>query len=132
MTLNSDQPLVAAALTTAAGSVSPDFTWASAAASQDGAFLAYVADGPAPAQHLANTSAADAVLTLTPDGGTGTDVAVPAGQSVVIGVAASTAYLVTGGTGIAAAVGYTGDGLASSYTLSPIGPLAEAIPVYSH
>lgn len=130
--LSSDQPLVAAALTTAAGSVSPDFTWASAAAPQEGAFLAYVADGPAPALHLANTSDSDSTLTLTPDGGAGTDVTVPAGQSVVIGVAASTAYLVTGGAGIAAAVGYTGDGLASSYTLSPIGPLAEAIQVYSH
>jgi hypothetical protein len=132
VTMTSDQPLVAGALTTAAGSVSPDFTWSAAAAPQDGAFLAYVADGPAPALHLANTADADAVLTLTPDGGTGTDVTVPAGQSVVIGVAASTAYLITGGTGIAAAVGYTGDGLAASYTLSPIGPLAEAIPVYSH
>ncbi|WEO78155.1 DUF5719 family protein [Cryobacterium sp. SO2] len=129
--LSSDQPLVAAALSTATGSVSPDFTWASAAAPQDGAFLVHVADGPAPALHLANTSDADVTLTLTPDNGEPTVVTVPAAQSVVIGVAASTQYLVTGGTGIVAAVGYTGDGLASSYTISPIGPLAEAIPVYS-
>jgi hypothetical protein len=29
-------------------------------------------------------------------------------------------------------VGYTGDGQISSFTLSPIGPLAAAIPVFSH
>lgn len=130
--LDSDEPLVAAALSPVNGSVSRDFTWASAAAPQADEFLVYVAGGPAPALHLANTSTVDRTLTLTADGGAVTVLSVPAGQSVVVGVTASIAYLVTGGEGIAASVGYTGDGLASSYTVSPIGPLAEPIAVYSH
>jgi hypothetical protein len=130
--LAGDQPLVAAALTTVNGSVSRDFTWTPAAAPLGEEFLVYVAGGPAPALHLANTSAVDSTVTLTADGGAVTVLTVPAGQSVVFGVTPSIAYLVTGGAGIAASVGYTGDGVASSYTVSPIGPLVEAIPVYSH
>jgi hypothetical protein len=132
VTLQSDQPLVAAALTTVTGSAGQDFTWAAAAAPQSGEFLVYVAGGPAPALHLANTTTVDRTLTLTADGGAVTVVTVPAGQAVVVAVTASIAYLITDGEGIAAAVGYTGDGQASSYTVSPIGPLAEAIPVFSH
>lgn len=130
--LQSDQPLVAAALTTVNGSVSRDLTWAAAAAPQTGEFLAYIAGGPAPALHLANTDTVDRTVTLTADGGAVSQVTVPAGQAVVVAVTASIAYLVTGGEGIAASVGYTGDGQSSSYTVSPIGPQAEAIPVFSH
>lgn len=131
VTLAGDQPLVAAALTTRNGSASRDFTWAAAAAPQGDEFLVYVAGGPAPALHLANTTAEDIALSLIGDGGAVTSLAVPAGRSVVVGVTASTAYLVTGGAGIAASVDYSGDGLASSYTVNPIGPLVEPIPVYS-
>jgi hypothetical protein len=131
VTLSSSEPLVAAAQTSVNGSASRDFSWANAAAPQADEFLVYVAGGPAPALHLANTSTADAALTLTADGGAVTPVTVPAGQSVVVGVTPSIAYLITGGAGVAASVGYTGDGLASSYTISPVGPLVEAIAVYS-
>ena len=55
-----------------------------------------------------------------------------AGQSIVVALAASESYLVSGGEGIAASISYAGDGHSSSFTLSPIGPLAAAIPVYSH
>ncbi|MCU1444897.1 DUF5719 family protein [Cryobacterium sp.] len=130
VSLAGDQPLVAAALTTVTGTATRDFTWASAAAAQADEFLVYIAPGPAPALHLANTSDVDSVLTLTADGGAVTTLTVPAGQSVVTGVTESIAYLVTGGEGIAASVGYSGDGLASSYTVSPIGALVQAIPVY--
>ena len=130
--LNSDQPLVAAAATTTAGSAAADFAWFSAAAPQDGDFLVSVADGPSPALHLANTSGTDTDLTITSATGPAIDVSVAAGQSVVVAVAGSESHLVTGGTGIAASVGYTGDGQSASFTLSPIGPLAAAIPVYSH
>ena len=56
----------------------------------------------------------------------------PAGQSAVVPLAGSTNYLVSGGTSIAAAVAFAGDGQASSFTLSPIGFLSSAITVYSH
>jgi hypothetical protein len=131
VTLDSDQALVAAARTTVNGSVSRDFTWARAAAPQNDEFLVYIAAGPAPALHLANTSTSDNAVTLTADGGAVTEVLVPAGQSVVVGVTESIAYLVTGGEGIGASVGYSGDGVASSYTVSPIGLLAGAIQVYT-
>ena len=129
--LAADQPIVAAAATTTTGTISPDFSWASAAASQDGDFLVSVADGPAPTLHLANTSGSDADLTLTSDTAQ-TQVTVPAGQSAVVALTTSGQYLVSGGAGIAAAVAYAGDGQSASYTISPIGPLAAAIPVYSH
>jgi len=130
--LNSDQPIVAAASTTTAGSAAADFAWFSAAAPQDGDFLVSVAGGPSPALHLANTSGTDTDLTITSTTGPAIDVSVAAGQSVVVALAGSETHLVTGGTGIAASVGYTGDGQSASFTLSPIGPLAAAIPVYSH
>jgi hypothetical protein len=129
--LGSDQPIVTAARTTVNGSASRDFTWANAAAPQNDEFLVYIAGGPAPAMHLANTSPADKAVTLTADGGAVTQVTVPAGQSVVVGVTASIAYLVTGAEGVAASVGFTGDGVASSYPVAPTGALAEAIPVYT-
>jgi hypothetical protein len=129
--LGSDQPIVTAARTTVNGSASRDFTWANAAAPQNDEFLVYIAGGPAPAMHLANTSPADKAVTLTADGGAVTEVTVPAGQSVVVGVTASIAYLVTGAEGVAASVGFTGDGVASSYPVAPTGALAEAIPVYT-
>ncbi|TFC05451.1 hypothetical protein E3O42_02450 [Cryobacterium adonitolivorans] len=130
--LNADQPLVAAAVTTTAGGSAADFAWSSAAAPQDGDFLVSVAAGPSPALHLANTSDSDAELTITPEARPGIELSVAAGQTVVVGLAGSESYLVTGGSGIAASVGYTGDGQSASFTLSPIGPLAAAIPVYSH
>ena len=130
--LNSDQPLVAAAVTTTTGTVSPDFAWVAAAAPQSGEFLVSVAEGPAPALHLANTSGSDTDLTLTSELGAPIEVSIAAGQSAVVPLSASGQYLVSGGDGIAASVGYTGDGQTSSFTLSPIGPLAAAIPVYSH
>ena len=128
----SDQPLVAAAVTTTAGSVSSDFSWSSAAGSLAGDFLVNVAGGPAPVLHLANTSRSDANLTLATDGAPDTQVSVSSGQSVAVPLPAAGSYLVTGGNGIAAAVGYAGDGESASYPVNPIGPLASAIPVYSH
>jgi hypothetical protein len=130
--LTSDQPVVAAAITTTAGSVSPDFSWSSAAAAQEGDFLVSVAGGPAPTLHLANTTDRDADLTLTPASGPAIEVTVAAGQSAVVPLEGSTSYLASGGSGIAAAVGYSADGQSASYTLSPIGPLAAALPVYPH
>ena len=87
--LNSDQPIVAAAASTTAGSVAADFAWYSAAAPQDGDFLVSVADGPSPALHLANTSRTDTDLTITSASGPAIDVSVAAGQSVVVDAAAT-------------------------------------------
>lgn len=129
--LAADQPLVAAAVTTIAGSVSADFSWSAAAGSLAGDFLVSVAGGPAPVLHLANTSGSTADLTLTSDGAADIQVSVPAGQSAAVPLPAAGNYLVTGGDAIAAAVGYAGDGQSASYPVNPIGPLARAIPVYS-
>jgi len=130
--LTADQPVVSAALTSTPGSVNPDFSWSSAAQAQTGAFAVSVPPGPAPTIHLANTDAVDANLTFQPDAGDAIVITVPAGQSAVVPLAGSTNYLVSGGTSIAAAVAFAGDGQASSFTLSPIGVLSSAITVYSH
>jgi len=130
--VNADEPLVSAVVTTTQGTVSPDFAWASSAAPQAGDFLVSVPDAPSPVLHLANTSADDASLTLTSDSGQEIALSVPAGQSGAVPIPAAGRYLVGGGAGIVASVSYSGDGVASSFTLNPIGPLAAAIPVYSH
>ncbi|WP_162942647.1 DUF5719 family protein [Cryobacterium soli] len=130
--LSADQPVVAGVVTTTSGTISPDFTWSSAAATQDSDFLVAVAAGPSPTLHLANATGREIALTLTPESGPATELSVSAGQSVVVPVEASARYLVEGGTGIAATVGYSGDGQSSAYALSPIGPMATAITVYSH
>ena len=129
--LASDQPIVAAARTSTVGTVGKDFAWFAASGPLGGDFMVSVAPGPSPTLHLTNTDRADATLTVTPEGGAPTEVAVSAGESAILPLGSGARYVVTGGHQIVASVSYAGDGLVSSFTLSPAGPLVAPIRVYS-
>jgi hypothetical protein len=130
--LTADQPIVAAARTATTGTAGKDFSWFAASAALTDSFMVAVADGPSPTLHLYNAGQTDAHLTLSGDTGTPTDVTVPSDGSVVVPVQPSARYTVTGAKQIIASVGYSGDGLLSSFPVSPAGPLAAPIRVYAH
>jgi hypothetical protein len=130
--LTADQPIVAAAQTSAVGAAGRDFAWFATSDVLTDEFLVAVADGPSPSLHLINTASASATYTASPERGTPTTVTVQAGASATLNLAASARYLVSGGTSTVASVGYSGGGLLASFTLSPAGPLAAPIRVYPH
>lgn len=130
--LDADQPIVAAARASAVGSAGKDFAWFTASAPLPGDFMVSVASGPAPTLHLVNTEQGDAAVTVTSDTGTSVDITVaPAGQAT-LDLVPGARYVVAGGSSIVAAVSYSGAGLISGFTLSPAGPLAAPIRVYTH
>ncbi|MDH6235968.1 DUF5719 family protein [Cryobacterium sp. CG_9.6] len=128
--VTSDQPIVAAARTETVGTAGKDFSWFTASETLTDDFLVSVAPGPGPVLHLVNPLTADARISLAPEGGTRATVAVPAGAQVDLPLVAGTNYVVTGVESVVAAVGYSGDGALSSFTVRPAGPLAAPITVY--
>ncbi|WP_022885003.1 DUF5719 family protein [Glaciibacter superstes] len=131
VTLDSNQPVVAAARTTATGEAE-DFAWFTTSGTLSRDFLLGVADGPTPTLHVFNSKATDAELTLTPQSGEAIDLVVPGGQSVIVSLKPSSRYSVSGADGTVASVGYAGDGRVSSFAVQPAGPLATPITVYAH
>ncbi|MFO7690946.1 MAG: DUF5719 family protein [Cryobacterium sp.] len=130
--VESDEPVVAAGRTSVVGSTSRDFAWSASSSALPGEFLVSVADGPSPTLHLVNTAATDATLVATPDSGPALSVTVAAGAPADLPLAAGSSYRVTGGESTVAAVGYSGDGQLSGFTLSAPGPLAAPIRIYVH
>jgi len=134
--VRSDEPIIAAARTIARtapeGAGGKDFGWFSASAPLEGDFAVAVAGGPSPTLHLVNSQAADASLTLTPEGGTAVEVQVDAGASATVPLVSGARYVVSGGDQLWALVDYSGDGVLSSFAVSPPGPLASSIRIYSH
>jgi Family of unknown function (DUF5719) len=130
--LSADQPIVAAARTSTAGVAGKDFAWFAASGALSDSFMVAVAAGPSPTLHLYNAGQADADLTLTNAAGASVELTVPAGESTAAPVTPSGRYTVTGGEQIIASIGYAGDGQLSSFPVSPAGPLATPIRVYTH
>jgi len=130
--VTSDQPIVSAARTETVGSAAKDFAWFTASEPLADDLLVSVADGPEPVLHLVNTTATDARVTITPEGGSRATVSVPAGAPADVPLVAGSSYVLSGMDSIVASVGYSGDGLLSSFSLRAIGPLAAPIRVYVH
>ena len=133
--VSSDEPVVAAARTSAVGTAGRDFAWYPSSSELDGDFLVSVAAGPSPTLHLVNTATTDAEIVATPTTGETLRVSVAAGARADLPLAASASYVVTGGQSTIASVGYVGyvgDGQLASFALNPAGPLAESIRVYLH
>ena len=128
--LNADEPIVAAARSSAAGSAGRDFAWFASSDALDDEFLVAVAAGPSPQLNLVNSGSAEASYTASPDKGASRTVTVPAGGSATMPLAPSQRYLVSGGTSTVASVAYSGDGLLAAFPLSQAGPLAAPIRVY--
>ena len=128
--LTADQPIVAAAQSSAAGSAGRDFSWFASSDSLTDEFLVATADGPSPQLNLVNTGSAGATYTVAPEQGEPLTVTVPAGSAATLAVAAGQRYLVSGGESTVASVAYSGDGLLAAFALSQAGPLAAPIRVY--
>lgn len=128
--ITSDQPVVAAARTSTASASGKDFAWFTASPPLPDAFLAAVSAGPGATLHLLNTAKTDAAITVTSRAGAAQKVTVPAGAGTTVAVAAAGVYAVSGAAGLIASVGYSGDGLLSSFAVHPAAPLASAITVY--
>jgi hypothetical protein len=128
--VDSDQPLVAAVTTSTAAGGAKDFAWFASSEPLDGDFLVTTAPGPTPTLHLVNTSATDETVSVQGESSAPLTVTVAAGGAAAVPVAQSGTYLVSGGTSIVAAIGYSGPGQLASFTVRPAGPLASPIAVY--
>jgi hypothetical protein len=128
--LTADQPIVAAAQSSAAGAAGRDFSWFASSDSLTDEFLVATADGPSPQLNLVNTGSTGATYTVTPEQGEPLTVTVPAGGAATLAVTAAERYLVSGGESTVASVAYSGDGLLAAFALSQAGPLAAPIRVY--
>ncbi|PPL20180.1 DUF5719 family protein [Microterricola pindariensis] len=130
--LNSQEPIVAAARSTEKSATSEDFAWfqASGPLGEQSAFS--VADGPAPTLHLANASGTEQSLTLYPQDGAPALLTLPAGSTLTRPVTAGASYTLVGdGLGGAhASISYQGSAELASYSVNPLGPLAQPIGVY--
>jgi len=128
--LTSDEPIVAAAQSSAAGSAGRDFSWFASSDSLTDEFLVATADGPSPQLNLVNTGSTGATYTVAPEQGESFTVTVQAGGAATLAIAAAERYLVSGGETTVASVAFSGDGLLSAFALSQAGPLAAPIRVY--
>ena len=131
VTIDSTQPLVAAARTSTVSGKAFDFGWFVAAEQVDDSFLAAVPQGPGAFLHFANSGedGPDVKVNVVVKGVKKTLV-VPSGGSAGIALPASGMYSVTGAKGLYASTSLTGKGLVSSFPVNPPGPLASPIEVY--
>lgn len=130
VTIESDQPLVAAANASTSDVTGKDFAWFASSEPLSGEFLVTAAPGPAPALHLVNTAPGNAVVSVQGETGAPTSVTVAAGATVAVPIAESVTYLVNASAPVVAAVGYSGPAKLASFTVRPAGPLASPIAVY--
>ncbi len=129
--LESDQPLVGSARTASIGTAARDFGWFAASSFLTDDIAVVAAPGPGSSLHLYNDDAADAVVQLTPEGGATAEVPIPSGRSTVVQIKPETRYTVSGINRVVASVGYSADGVLSSFPINPAGALATPITVYS-
>ena len=93
--------------------------------------LVAVPAGPKPVLHFANAGEADAKVKIQPATGKATSLTVPAEGGANLAVPTGR-YTLTGADGLEVSVSLSGDGQASSFAVSPAGPLAAPIEVYPH
>ncbi|TIH37826.1 DUF5719 family protein [Subtercola vilae] len=130
----SDKPVVVG-VRSAVVSGGVDFAWTGSAPSLNGSFLVSSATGPNPRLMLANSGVADAAVTVTqavasPQASDTVSLTVAANSAAGVSLQPNTTYTVTTTAPITAAIGYLGDGLISSFTISPPSPLASPLTLY--
>lgn len=131
VTVNSNVPVVAAVRTSVIGTKARDFTWFASAQELQDDLLASIPSGADATIHFANAGETDTTVTVTRTrpGSTPAKIVVPAegGSHARLGPGA---YRITGADGLRGSVSFAADGRASSFALSPPGPLAAPITVY--
>lgn len=135
VTITSDQPVVAAArISTAgsapAGSAPPsDFAWDVAAPELSGPTLVTIAPGDDP--RVAFSSATAGAVTLHGlDGAADVHLAVPAGGQASAPVAAGASYVIDGADGMTASVGYAGAVALGGYPITSPRPVSGPLVVH--
>lgn len=127
----SPKPVVAAArVSTAVDGGPTDVAWLAAATQLTNHAQFTVAPGPAPVLHLANAGTGDAAVVLTPQGGTGSTIAVPVGSAALVAVQPGTTYTATGFDSLFAAVTLSGSGSTARYAIHPPGAGSTPVVVY--
>ena len=131
VTIDSTQPLVAAARTSTVSGKAFDFGWFVATEQADDSFVAAVPPGPGAVLHFANSGedGPNVTVKVAVKGSTKTLV-VPSGGSAGLTILQPGTYTVTGAKGLYVSTSLVGKGLVSSFPVSPPSPLASPIEVY--
>jgi hypothetical protein len=142
VTIESDQPVVAGVrVSTAVGdggnqtdvttqAPPSDLAWYVSSPALTGDTLVSVASGPDPQLALSNPTKADATVVLKAQGGAAdVTVKVPAGGAAAVGVREGITYLLTGATGLHAAVSYAGDAQLAAYPITSARPVSGPIVI---
>ncbi len=131
VTIDSTEPLIAAARTSTVSGKAHDFAWFVATEQVHDSFLAAVPPGPGGVLHFANSGedGPDVTVKVLVKGVTKTLV-VPSGGSAGLALPASGTYSVTGAKGLYVSTSLTGPGLLTSFPVNPPGALASPIEVY--
>ncbi len=109
--VEADVPLIAAVRQQDGFGLDSDFAWVMPAPEVDVDVVFAVPSGPAARLQLANTSDADATVTLEPvDGGQAQEIVVPAGETAGVAVAGRTTYRMQTTAPVHAAVALTAPG----------------------
>ncbi|MGN6127208.1 MAG: DUF5719 family protein, partial [Humibacter sp.] len=124
-------PVVVSARTAVIGSKTRDFTWFSSAQPLLEEGLITLPGGSTPTLHVANPGDADRTVSLVSlaSGSKPSKIAVPAEGGAGMKLNPGT-YKISGAEGLTASVSFASDGRASSFALTPPGPLAAPITVY--
>lgn len=108
-----------------------DFAWATAAPALPAEALFVAPEAPTPELHVSNPSDAAITATLEAQGSAPATLAVPAGASITVPLAASTVYSLSGASGLHAAVTSVGDGLVSSFPVHAPAAASSPLRVYA-
>lgn len=129
VTVHSSVPVVAAVRTSVIGAKTRDFAWFSSSPALGQKQLLVIPEGPGTVLHAANPGEEDAQITVTPVSGAPVALKVPAEGGANRALKPGR-YVLTGTEGLTLSVSLSADGAASTYPLSPPGPLAAPIEVY--
>jgi hypothetical protein len=139
VTVDTETPAVAAVRVATVGSDAiagrTDFGWMAAAPELAADALVAVPGGIDASIHLANISAADTTIVMTPiaaDGTPGTprDVSIVAGAAAALTIEAGTSYLLSGYESVAGSITTTMDGGVAGFTMVPAAADVAAIRIY--
>lgn len=129
VTIDSSVPVVASARTSVIGGKARDFAWFVSSAPLGDAQLVAIPDAPSPVLHFANPEEKDVTVTIRPASGASITVKVPAEGGANYGLRPGI-YTLTGVNGLTVSLSMLGDGVVSSFPLSPPGALAAPLQVY--
>ncbi|KQO99458.1 DUF5719 family protein [Leifsonia sp. Leaf264] len=133
VSVEADQPVVAAARSAVAGGNGRDFAWfaASTPLTADATMVA-PARGATPVLHAWNPGGTEATVVLTSESGKTRELRVPAATALSFTLDAGAGYEVGDADGVLASVSFQTSGRLASYTLGPVAGLAAPVTVYTH